>query len=461
MGFTLSGVEALAPDQPSLKAASGLAKPGKWLSLTHDGDLWWGECQGSGANPYRAVVDSGVVGYKCTCPSRKFPCKHALALMWLAAANPQAFSAGQVPAWVTDWLGRRRTSTPTATPAERPARDIGVAMAATPDEPAPEDPAALAKRQQAALKRAESTSAMIRDGLDDLDTWIHDQLTGGLTAFVDRAPDRCRKIAARLSDHKATALASRLDELPSRLLTLPAEDRPDVAVRELGKLVLLAAAWRANPADPQTARDVGASEKRDDVLANPEAPRVTGRWEVLGEQIRNRRDGLVSHSAWFLRLDADDTAPRFALLLDFYPASSGRPESSFTTGTQYEATMVYYPSHAPLRALALDMREAADRRPWPAATGDDPLADVCKTLEVVPWQQDTPLLLPPGRVVTAGDATWWRADSGAGLPIAADSLRQALPQILGMPLPASIGIWDGARLTLLAGETPFGRGYFA
>jgi len=458
LGFELSTVESMAPDQASLTAASALAKPTKWLSLAREADLWWGECQGSGANPYRAVVDSGVVGYKCTCPSRKFPCKHSLALMWLSAQNPAAFAEGTTPQWVTEWLGRRRATTDDTTTA-KPKKDIGAAV--TTPQDVEEDPATLAKRQEAARKRQETTRAMIRNGLDELDTWIHDQLSSGLTTFTANAADRCRKIAARLNDSKAAAMASRVDELPSRLLALPAEERPDAAIRELGKLVLLSSVWRADPVDAQAARDVGASEKRDDVLSDDAALRVTGHWEVAGEQIRNRRDGLVSHSTWFLRLDADDTAPRFALLLDFYPASSGRPESSFTTGTQYDATMVYYPSRAPLRALALDMRETPDLRPWPAATGDDPLVDVCKTLDVVPWQQDTPLLLPPGHVVTAGDAAWWRVDSGAGLPIAADSLRQALPQILGMPLPASIGIWDGARLTLLSAETPFGRGYFA
>jgi len=458
VGFTLSAVEALAPDQASLTAASALAKPAKWLSLTRDADLMWGECQGSGANPYRTVVDAGVVGYKCTCPSRKFPCKHALALMWMAAKTPGAFAAGTVPQWVTDWLGRRRTpAEPAAPPAPKPARDI--AAAAVP-EAAPEDPEALAKKEAASQKRQEATRAAVREGLDDLDTWIADQLTTGLVAFADTAPERCRKIAARLVDHKAGGLASRLDELPARLLALPAEERPDAVIRELGKLVLLAAAWRADPTDPQAARDVETAEKRDDVLADPAALRVTGIWEVAGEQFRNRRDGLVSHATWFLALDP--AAPtRFALLLDYYPASAGRQESSFVAGTQYAATMVYYPAGAPLRALAVDLADVPQRLPWPTVDDTDPLAQVCTHLATVPWQLDTPVLLPPGRIVNAGDAAWWRADTGAGLPLVANSLKNVWPQILGVALTGATGVWDGARLTLLSATTPLGRGFFA
>jgi SWIM zinc finger len=41
----------------------------------------WGLCAGSGKRPYQTVVDLTGPAYKCSCPSRKFPCKHALALL--------------------------------------------------------------------------------------------------------------------------------------------------------------------------------------------------------------------------------------------------------------------------------------------------------------------------------------------------------------------------------------------
>ena len=111
MEFDLKTIEALAPDQASLSAASKLTKQSNWPRLEKNEQLAliWGECQGSGSNPYRVVVDTGDHGYKCTCPSRKFPCKHTLALMWIAATAPASFAAaGSTPEWVNDWLGRRR-----------------------------------------------------------------------------------------------------------------------------------------------------------------------------------------------------------------------------------------------------------------------------------------------------------------------------------------------------------------
>ncbi|RWB20002.1 MAG: SWIM zinc finger family protein, partial [Mesorhizobium sp.] len=84
-------------------------------------------------------------------------------------------------------------------------------------------------------------------------------------------------------------------------------ERPDAAIRELGKLVLLAKAWRSAPDDPELKRLVSTSETREQVLANPDARQVESFWEVLGEKIESRRDGLVSHSTWLL--DLKSTTP--------------------------------------------------------------------------------------------------------------------------------------------------------
>ena len=62
MSFELKQVESLAPDQASLTAASKLAKPSKWLTLTHDAGLWWGEGGDTDSLLSRlaALVRSGV-----------------------------------------------------------------------------------------------------------------------------------------------------------------------------------------------------------------------------------------------------------------------------------------------------------------------------------------------------------------------------------------------------------------
>src|SRR6516164_9307153 len=118
MAMSLSKIEALAPDQASLHAARKLLKPATWPTLASDGaGLVWGEAQGSGSTPYRVVISEVDAGYKCTCPSRKFPCKHSLALMWMRAEAKNPFATDTPPPWVNDWLARRRGPSQKAGPA--------------------------------------------------------------------------------------------------------------------------------------------------------------------------------------------------------------------------------------------------------------------------------------------------------------------------------------------------------
>src|SRR5687768_2451281 len=109
MAISLDKIEAIAPDQASLAAATKIKAPA-WPVLAQNAlsGHAWGECQGSGSTPYRVSLALDDLGYKCSCPSRKFPCKHSLALMLLYARAPQSFAEAAIPDWVGDWAARRR-----------------------------------------------------------------------------------------------------------------------------------------------------------------------------------------------------------------------------------------------------------------------------------------------------------------------------------------------------------------
>ena len=452
MTLSADTISALAPDQASLKAASKLMKSGKWpvLHLDEAANLVWGECQGSGANPYRVVFDRTDQGYKCTCPSRKFPCKHTLALMWMYVETPASFSAGEVPGWVSDWLGRRRKSTgATSAPPSGDGKSLALARAAEPEKP--EDPKAAARREAAAKKRAEETEAAILAALDALEIWIEDQLRTGLSALLSDLPARCRAIAARMVDGKAGALAGRIDEIAGQVLAVPGEERLDALIGQLGKLVILARAFRADPKAPDLRRAIATAETREAVLADPDALRVKSLWEVAGDRVTTRRDNMISQATWLLNLA--DSGPRFALLLDFFPVSAGGRGSAFASGDQFEAELVFYPGQAPLRAL-IDARTTCETCDWPVPE-PAPLDAVARFETALPWSDVAPVLLPPGRVaLTETGRAWWQAaEGGLSLP-----LDQAPPDALtGMTLDKAAGLWTGARLSLLSAQTSWGR----
>ncbi len=95
-------VDSAAPNADAGKNGRGLVLKKKLtkLNISSDGKLLFGECQGSGKVPYQCSADfarEDQPTYRCTCPSRQFPCKHCLGLMY-AFAQKKPFSTAEVPA---------------------------------------------------------------------------------------------------------------------------------------------------------------------------------------------------------------------------------------------------------------------------------------------------------------------------------------------------------------------------
>ncbi len=94
-------IEAAAPNAEAAKNGRGLVLKNKFIALHHSPDetLWFGHCQGSGKTPYLCSADFAAPEkpvYRCTCPSRQFPCKHSLGLLY-AIAEGKKFTSADVP----------------------------------------------------------------------------------------------------------------------------------------------------------------------------------------------------------------------------------------------------------------------------------------------------------------------------------------------------------------------------
>src|SRR5689334_3111145 len=107
MPWTTEQIVALAPDPSSAKSGKDLSSPRKWKTLGADNACAWGTLQGSGKAPYQTSIDLAGPAFKCTCPSRKFPCKHGLGLFLILAQQPNAMTEKSPPAWTTEWLAKR------------------------------------------------------------------------------------------------------------------------------------------------------------------------------------------------------------------------------------------------------------------------------------------------------------------------------------------------------------------
>ena len=440
-----------------MKAAGKLLKPAKWPLRESDGDYIWGECQGSGANPYRVIFDLRDHGYKCTCPSRKFPCKHALALALMFSEAPSDYAQGQMPEWGSDWIGRRRKTSAAATKDEKdtpkPAKSLAAALAKEPEKKEI-DPAKAAALEAARKTRAEATRAAQMAGLSELEGWIFDNLSLGLPQVLSNLTERCRTISARLSDAKAPSLSGRLDDIPERVMSVPRSAQTDVLIEELGKLVLLSRAAQTVPQPTGVQRLISAAENRESVLEDASAPVHKAVWHVIASHARTRKDGLVSYSTWLLSCEDNQ---RFAQLLDFVPASLGKRGAGFAVGDMFEAEVCYFPSAFPMRAMIKTRAPTTQDPHWgtPPASVSSQLAEA---LRAEPWIQDIPVLLGEGRLGLAKDGgSFWVGQSGEKFPLHQSEVN---PVAFGLPLHSSAAIMRHGRALLLVSETTMGRLFF-
>jgi hypothetical protein len=466
--LSLKKIERIAPDQASLSAARKLVKPGVWSGLARDeSGLVWGACQGSGASPYRVVISEPDAGYKCTCPSRKFPCKHSLALMWLRAEGNTPVPTDTTPEWVGDWLKRRRADEGAydAEQGERKSSEPkSIALTAT--EAAEEaDPKAEARAAAARERTRKDREEAIAAGLDDLDQWLADQVESGLAGFAAAAGKSCRVIAQRLVDAKAAGLAARLENLPARLYALPEAIRPLIAIEELGQLHLLAEAYRrqeslAPDLRADVRREVGWSVTRESLLADAAATRTAGTWRVAATLSEIQQDRLRRLETWLWREDPQD-GPRFAVLIDFVPLAVGPARSPYAIGERFTGTVVYYPSPVPLRGLLGEVSSHAQSCPDDFVLPPDGLKEAFRNYEralaAKPWLGVWPMAFRNVRVRRSGEQMFVCANDGAeGAPLLPAQADLAAP-LLALECLHGLGLWNGTHLHLFIAQTSLGR----
>jgi hypothetical protein len=99
MNMTEKEIDLIAPNADAASNGRGLARKLANLHQSADGTLLFGECPGSGKNPYHCsadYLDAGAPVYRCSCPSRQIPCKHVLGLLY-AFAGGQTFTTADIP----------------------------------------------------------------------------------------------------------------------------------------------------------------------------------------------------------------------------------------------------------------------------------------------------------------------------------------------------------------------------
>lgn len=423
--WTHDQVQAAAPDAASLTAARKLAHPGPWRETGCTDSLVWGQCQGSGKKPYQVSIDVLAPAYRCSCPSRKFPCKHGLALLMLWS-DGVLDESGQVAEHAGEWAAGRAAKV--AAQADRDAR----ADAPT----APVDEEARARRVAERLARMDA-------GVEDLRLWLEDLVRGGLASARRQGHGWWDGAAARLVDAQVPGLAERVRRL-GELAARP--DWDETLLPEVGRLWTVTAAWLGRDAlSPEEQAEVRvavgwalpSAEVRD-------ADSRPGPWTVLGAH-RSDDGTLQSQRTWLRHGDGE-----VVQVLDF--AGQGQslavPQLS---GAVIDVEVARYPGLPPRRALFVDLptsvgvaarADAAESASTIAAL----VAAAGESLAAAPWRTRVPALLGAVRPAPA-DADhrrWQLVDAdGAAVPLVAGPELWSLVALTGGRPADVFGEWDG------------------
>lgn len=420
-------VLALAPDEASAKAARGLALPTKWPMLGANGLAVWGECQGSGSKPYQTQVDMNGPAFRCSCPSRKFPCKHGLALLMIQAQSPDRVQAGDAPPWVSQWLESRIEKAQKKE--ERQAERLSAA---------PVDPQVSARREEQRWQRLEAAT-------QELQRWLADQLRAGLGSLGPSSRPGWLTLAARMVDAQAPGLGARIREAAAGIGQ--GEEWPERTLARLGLLQLVcdAMARRASlpPALQAELRTVvGWPCERTEVIEHGDL--LSDRWTVLGVATQERDDRLTERRVW---LHGQQTGLR-ALLLDH--AFGGRGfEQPWLSGQGIDATVHRFPGSSGLRVLMTERRGDPAPACWPGDSLDQEWLRVARRVAVSPWVPLHPVVLPGAVPLRQEDRSWAVVGTQAWpLVLSDDDLWQLLSASAGHPVHL-MGEWDGHRLVPL------------
>ena len=431
MNYSSDQIIALAPDAASAKAGRSLATASKWQNVGQDERALWGECQGSGAKPYQTVVDLSEPAFKCSCPSRKFPCKHALGLFLLVANQPGiGDTATTVPAWAADWLAKRDQQTQRRSEAAKKADE-------EPDE------ATLARRASQKARRSLDREAKVVAGLRELELWLRDLLRHGLASAQTRSIDYWEQMAARLIDAQAPGAARRVRDLAR--VPQSGEGWSEQLLAKVSSLFLLLKAFErietlpaATQADVRSA--IGWSYKEEEL---PEENAISDEWLVLGQRTTGD-EGLRVRRTWLW----GQRVGRGALVLEF-AAPGQHLATEFLPGTTIEAELIFYPSNYPLRA-ALKKRVNTTRSlkeisGYPSS--DQLLMTYADVLALNPWLEAIPAPVQTVVPVLRGEQ-WFASDNDNRLlPLKCEAISGWKLRALSGGYPITIfGEWNGRSL---------------
>ncbi|MFR1833652.1 MAG: SWIM zinc finger family protein [Lachnospiraceae bacterium] len=181
--ITQQQILSMAPNPSAVNNARKISSGNGFVSRSHSQDdtFYMGECKGSGKSNYIVSADFAEEEkpvFRCTCPSRQFPCKHSLALLFEMEAKKE-FAICEIPESI---LEKR---------AKKEARELKKA------EESVQPPKEKKINKSARTKKIKRQL----EGLTMLEKMVSDLLNGGLGTMGGVSLKTYRDLAKQLGDY--------------------------------------------------------------------------------------------------------------------------------------------------------------------------------------------------------------------------------------------------------------------
>ena len=368
--FTDQQIEKLAPKPSAFKAGKKLAVVSKWTALEQSKRAIWGSIKGSGKNPYLVQIDTNNIAYKCTCPSRQFPCKHALGLLLVLSNHKSSFIEKAEPDYVEDWIDKRAKR---AQKVDKEEKEL------TEEE--------KEKRSNAKAKRLGDKLNVSMTGVAELKLWLKDLIRIGILELPNRPASYFDTIMERMVDSKIPALAGWIKALKK----LPYKEKDlwqDQALDIIAKLFLLIKAAenldKYQESEQKAIKGLlGWTYNQKDMSSDPNSVSLKDRWLVLGSH-SEVQDDLTIDRYWLVGLDTG----KDALIIRFQNKFSIAQQEPIVEGTVIEAELTFYPGLEPHRAFIKKQKEvhqSLDAQPAAIGTWKEYQGKRIEATQKDPW----------------------------------------------------------------------------
>jgi len=334
MILTKQQLLAAASDDANTERARQCASIWRWSSLEGNERAVWGEYKTPG-KPFIVAVDLNGPGFKCSCPSRKFPCKHALGLGILLFENNGSFKVGDnIPEEIESWLEKRD---------KRAAKREKEAITSPADQP--DAPTSVEQKVwDASAITSEKRIAEMKAGLGELQTWLEDLMREGIASLEAQGAERLLNISTRMVDAKLGSIGRRLRGL---VAVLGQDDWHEQVMMTIGELYLLMNGLKKLESLPPPFQieilTLGGVNIKKDKLLDEEG--IWDIWQVVGLKM-GREEQLTYRRTWLMGENTGETA----LLLDFSFGNQGF-DNHWKIGDFFQGGVVFYPSVFPQRAI--------------------------------------------------------------------------------------------------------------